>query len=289
MQANVAVILIAHNGAEFSRHCLEGMLRASDLPMELFLVDNGSTDATPALHAEMAPAFERAGVRVVSWRNAENKGCSLARNEPWQQATAKYVVFMDNDAVPRTRRWLSRLEARMEADPSLAILGPKMVYPFLPHRIQCAGVSVSPMGRIAFLGRGEDRLDPRYNQFRECPALISATWIMRNDLRERVGLLDELFHPVQYEDIDLCLRATQAGLKVAYTPEVEMYHFEGMTTASFGQQEYQVNIARNSLKFREKWHQVFCHYPQELPLEAYRWRHRDELGLQPVLDLSLAD
>jgi GT2 family glycosyltransferase len=113
--------------------------------------------------------------------------------------------------------------------------------------------------------------------------------MMRTDLRDRIGYLDELFHPVQYEDIDLCLRARQADLRVAYVPDVEMYHFEGITTASFGADEYRVTIARNSLKFRGKWHELYRTFPDELPTEEYRWLRREELRLTPVLDLAYAE
>jgi len=252
-------------------------------------VDNGSTDETPAVSQRFGPEFEAAGVEFSTWRNEENKGCSAARNEAWAKARSKYVVLLDNDAAACSRHWLSRLEQVMERDASLGIVGPKLVYPFLPHPIQCAGVSISRLGRIAFRGRGKPRDDPRFGEFQRVHALISACWIMRTELSDRVGRLDELFHPVQYEDLDLCLRAARAGYGIAVAPEVEMYHFEGMTTASFGQKEYQRNIARNSLKFRERWHDVIRTFEDEFAPEEYRWRRRDELGLTPELDLAMCD
>jgi len=230
-----------------------------------------------------------AGIAFKTWRNAENKGCSVARNEAWAQAESRYVVFMDNDAAVCSRHWLSSLEAQMETDSHLCILGPKLIYPYKPHPIQCAGVSISRLGRIAFRGRGRPRDAAGFSESREVHALISACWIMRNDLRDSVGYLDELFHPVQYEDLDLCLRVRQAGYAVAYTPAVEMYHFEGITTASFGAQEYRENIARNSLKFRERWHELFKTFTDEFTASEYRWLRRDELGLRRELDLAYCD
>jgi GT2 family glycosyltransferase len=285
-QCNCALVILAHNGVEFTERCVRSVLGAADLPTELFLIDNGSTDATPELLRCLAPQVTGAGVRFHTWRNAENKGCSAARNEAWAKVTAPCTLFMDNDTAVCTRDWLSRLERRMAADASLGILGPKLIYPYAPHPIQCAGVSISRMGRIAFMGRGSPRHDPRYAEARRVHALISACWIMRTDLRERVGYLDELFHPVQYEDLDLCLRAEAASLANQYTPEVEIYHFEGITTASFGAQAYRGTIARNSQKFRERWHGRFKTFTDELAPEDYRWLPRNELGLTPVLDLA---
>lgn len=284
-----SIIILAHDGAEFTAHCLTSILRAGDRPRELFLVDNASEDRTPALIREFTPKFEDAGIRFVTWRNDENKGCSAARNDAWIKAKCKYVVLMDNDTAVCSRLWLSTFEKQMESDPRLGILGPKLIYPYKPHPIQCAGVTINRLGRIAFRGRGKPRTEPRFGEYRNMHALISACWVMRTDLRETVGYLDELFHPVQYEDLDLCLKATRKGYAVAYTPAVEMYHFEGITTASFGQKEYQKNIARNSLKFRERWHEVFSTYEDELPSEEFRWLRRDELGLTPELDLTVAE
>jgi GT2 family glycosyltransferase len=287
--ADCAIVILAHNGAPFTRHCLESILGAAVLPAELFLVDNASEDETPALLQEMAPRCRAAGIALSTWRNRENKGCSLARNEAWQDVRSTYTVFLDNDAAVCTRTWLERLLNAFRERPQLGILGPKLIYPYEPHPIQCAGVSINRFGRIAFRGRGNPRHDPRYDTYWPTWSLISACWMMRTDLRERVGTLDECFHPVQYEDLDLCIRARLAGFEVAYTPSVEMYHFEGITTAASGQKEYQRNIARNSLTFRARYHELFKTFTEELPPAEYRWRQRDELGLTPTLDLSYAD
>jgi len=278
--------MLAHNGAQFTRHALEGILKADTLPWEMFLVDNFSSDETPELIKEFEPRFKDAGIAFTTWRNQENKGCSLARNEAWLKATSKYTIFIDNDAVVCTPNWLEEFIRVFDENPRLGILGAKMIYPYIPHKIQCAGVGISKLGRISFRGRGADRFDPRYQELWKTWALISACWMMRTDLRDSVGLLDELFHPVQYEDLDLCVRARLAGYEVAYTPAVEMYHFEGITTASFGKDEYAINIARNSLKFRERYHKLFKDMDDTLPPEEYRWLKRSELGLLPELDLE---
>jgi len=283
----VSIVMLAHNGAEFTRHTLESILAANSQPTEIFLVDNASDDDTPALIAEFRQRFLTAGIAFTSWRNDENLGCSLARNQAWEKASCPYTVLLDNDAPVRSSRWLEIFLEEMSTRPRLGILGPKIVYPYLPHKIQCAGVAISRLGRIAFCGRGQELETPAFAAYRPVKALISACWIMRTCLREDIGYLDELFHPVQYEDLDLCVRARLKGWEVAYTPRVEMYHFEGITTASWGQEQYQVNIARNSLKFRQRYHELFRSDYDDLPAENFRWLPRAELGLRQELDLRL--
>jgi GT2 family glycosyltransferase len=192
---------------------------------------------------------------------------------------------MDNDTAVCTPDWLARLVAEFTRDPRLGIVGPKLIYPFAPHPIQCAGVGINPLGRIRFRGRGRPRHDPEYVQPAEVPALISACWMMPNSFLTELGGLDPLFHPVQYEDLDYCVRVTQAGYRCRYTPAVEMYHFEGRTTGAGGKEQYVRVIAANSLKFRQKWRSVLAALPPD-PAD-YRWCPDAELGLTDTLDLSL--
>ncbi len=285
--ADCSIVILAHNGADFTRRCLQSLRQAEALPRQLVFANNGSTDHTAAILDEELPRLRQAGIEVITWTNSENLGCSEGRNQAWAHATSTYTLFLDNDTAVCTRNWLDLLVEEMDAEPDLGILGPKLIYPFLPHPIQCAGVGLSPVGRVRFRGRGAPRFDPRYTTHARVPVLISACWIMRNRFLRELGGLDPLFHPVQYEDLDYCMRVNQAGYHCAYTPRVEMYHFEGKTTAAAGKPHYVRVIAENSAKFRRKWHADLKQLPPDP--EDFRWLPDDQLGLTDQLDLALAD
>jgi GT2 family glycosyltransferase len=285
MNADVAIVILARNGVACTRLCLEAILESCPLPRQLILVDNESSDETPAVLAGYIPRAQAAGIEVISWRNPEHLGCSDARNQAWERATTGYVVFLDNDCVVRSRDWLASLVAEFANDPELGIVGPKLLYPFRSHKIQCAGVSINPVGRVRFCGRGQPRDVAEFASRRQVVALISACWMMRNDLRESIGMLDPLFHPVQYEDLDLCMRVNEAGMHCAYTPAVEMYHFEGTTTAAKGDAAYQRVIVANSAKFRKKWREAIRQLAPD-PTD-FRWRGHAEMDLGSEIDLSI--
>ena len=284
MTADVAIVILARNGVEFTRHCLAGILASTPLPRQVILVDNESSDDTPAAIAEFASEAEPAGIELITWRNPEHLGCSEARNMAWAKATTRYTVFLDNDCVVRSRNWLARLIAEFANDPDLGIVGPKLLYPLRPHKIQCAGVSINPVGRVRFCGRGEPREAAEFASPRQVVALISACWMMRTDLRDSIGMLDPLFHPVQYEDLDLCMRVNEAGMHCAYTPTVEMYHFEGSTTAAKGDIDYQRTIVANSAKFRKKWREAIRLLPPDSA--DFRWKSHAEMDLGTEVDLT---
>ena len=253
----VSIVVLAHNKAAYTARCFEGLVRSTYRPVEVVAIDNGSTDDTPALFASFARDAEQAGVDFRPTRLEENVGAASGRNLALEQVEGDYIVFLDNDVVPRTLSWLERLMAVLAGDRSIGIVGPKLVYPFPPHLIQFAGGAVTPTGWVQFCGRGEPRDAPEFNEPREVQCLISACWMMTWDLYQRVGKLDEAFNPLQFEDIDYCYRARYAGYRVAYEPSVEMYHFENVTSGDTPQINYTYVTIKNGMRFKKKWRSMF--------------------------------
>lgn len=288
-KVDCSVIILVHNGLEYTQKCFANLLAASSKPREVICVNNGSTDGTAEFLKSMKNHFKTANIDFNILTNTENLGCSVARNMAWEKAHGKYIVFMDNDAAVCTGNWLEIMAEFLETNHNYALVGAKMIYPFKPHSIQCAGVNISPKGRICFRGRGKKRDDEKYNTTTDVHALISACWMMHSSLAQSIGMLDKEFHPVQYEDIDFCMRILEKGMNIAYLNTVEIYHFEGMTTASFGQENYVKNIAANSAKFREKWQKIFSTFKEQETPESYKWLSREELNLTSEENLKILD
>lgn len=253
----VSLIVLSHNKAEHTRRCFRGLVQSSYRPFEVLAVDNGSTDATPALYAAFAQDAEAAGIAFRPTRLDHNVGAVTGRNLALQQVRGDTIVFLDNDVVVRTRSWLERLMAALAADGRAGIVGPKLVYPFPPYLIQFAGGAVTPTGWVHFLGRGEPREAPAFNVPREVQCLISACWMMPRRLYDELGPLDEGFNPLQFEDIDYCYRARERGHKVLYLPSVEMYHFENVTSGDTPTINYRYVTVKNGMRFKRRWRSMF--------------------------------
>jgi O-antigen biosynthesis protein len=250
---SVSILILAHNKSAYTRRCLDSLPASSLRPFEVVLVDNGSTDDTPALFDAWQSRAEADGIAVQRLRLETNEGAIRGRNAGMELMRGKYWVFLDNDAVIRSRGWLEKLGAILENDPSIGAVGPKLVYALPPHGIQCAGCDVTKGGRVIFRGRGEERLSPAFNTPRDCQTLISACWMMRADVAKKIGPLDERFSPVQFEDIDYCYRIREAGFRCVYEPSVEMYHFENVTTGRTAELNYPYLTVKNGIKFKDKW------------------------------------
>lgn len=269
-----SLITLSHDKLAVTRRCAAALLRHThfDGAAELIAVDNGSRDGSAEWLGRELPALGAAqGVAVRVIANDGNSGCSTARNQALAVARGSYAVFCDNDVEPRTRSWLTLLRERIEAEPRAGMAGAKMVYPYPPHAIQCAGVGISPRGHVCFRGRGEARDDPHFNRAEPVQCLISACLMARRGLLRECGGFDEAFNPVQFEDFDLCYRLRERGWETWYEPAAEMYHFESVTTQGTPSIANAAVVVRNGLLFQRRWRHMFA-AEEGATEEQCRWR-----------------
>jgi O-antigen biosynthesis protein len=287
--APVAVLVVHHNKLAYSRLCLESLLQSRPLPAQVVAVDNGSTDGTAEyLRDEFPRLAEGAGVALSLVANEGNAGACTARNQGLERVAQPLVAFCDNDLVVRSRGWLAALQDALEAAPGNGVVGPRLVYPFEPYDIECAGVAISPGGRVQYRGRGRARLEPEFDRPCEVQCLISACWLMRREVTDQLGGLDEVFNPAQFEDFDLCYRARAAGWRVLYEPRAEMYHFENVTTDGSAAMPFRKTTIRNGLEFKRRWRGMF-EGEGGPPDEHCQWarletRPLELTGVPPVVD-----
>jgi GT2 family glycosyltransferase len=181
-------------------------------------------DASGAEHVAALRAI--AGIEVLAGeRNAgfaANVNRGLRACDP-----ARDVVVLNSDMEARPG-WLACLQFAASQEDDIGVVGARLVYP--DGRIQFAGT-------VRNLGAPE-WFDHRYRFKPEGwgpagvagpeLAVTGACMYLTRALRERVGLFDERY-PMAYEDVDLCLRSWQAGLRVLYFPAASLYHHESVT------------------------------------------------------------
>jgi glycosyltransferase involved in cell wall biosynthesis len=112
----VSVLLAVSNGEPYVRTALESVLRQSVADLELLVVDDGSTDATPAILAQI----EDDRLRVL--RHDDRRGLAASLNRALDEARGRYVARLDADDVALPRR-LERQLHRLRSRPPVALAG----------------------------------------------------------------------------------------------------------------------------------------------------------------------
>jgi O-antigen biosynthesis protein len=246
-----SLIILHHNKADYSQACLQSLLATSARPLEIINVDNGSQDATPEVLDSWENQAQAHGIETRRLSFDSNIGAVRGRNEAVAIARGDYIAFLDNDTLLAQADWLEKLREFLDADERRAIVAPKLLFPWEPFLIECCGCGISPGGRVQYIGRGAARDELTEPQEVQCA--ISAAWLMTRRLVEAIGVLDEAYSPVQYEDLDYCYRAREAGAQVWTLPSVELYHFEHTTTAGSDDINFKYVTTKNGILFKKRW------------------------------------
>lgn len=215
-----SIIIPVWNKADLTRQCLEALAATTHgIEYEVIIVDNGSTDETPALLAGLG-----GDVQVI--RNQENLGFAKACNQGAKAARGRYLVFLNNGTIPQPG-WLDALVREVEDHADVAVVGSKLLYP--DGTIQHAGVAFSRAWFTPYhLYRGCPADAPAVNRRREFQSVTGACMLVRREVFEEVGGFDEGYRN-GFEDVDLCLKIKERGGRVVYQPKSVLYHLESRT------------------------------------------------------------
>jgi GT2 family glycosyltransferase len=217
----VSIVVVLWNRAELTLRCLRAISEEPDLPVEVILVDNQSTDDTAALLAQIS------GATVL--RNTSNLGFTVAANCGATAAQGDLLLFLNNDAelMPGALR---RLVATIAADPTIGAVGGKLVFP--GGRLQEAGSIIWSDGSCDAYGRFGDPDASEFNFQRDVDFCSGAFLLTRRRLFKELGGFDERYEPAYYEDVDYCVKLWQAGQRVVYQPAAVAIHFEFASSSS---------------------------------------------------------
>ena len=179
---------------------------------EVIVVDNGSTDATSAVCAQLEKEFPTVFQRVF----LPIPGLSRARNTGFAAARGDIIAYLDDDVLPR-KDWLAVICHEFTTDPQLGILS---------GRVELWNPEDLPFS----IRRKEQRCEFQelYDAF---SLLIGCNFAIHRTVIEKIGLFDlelgrgGLFDSA--EDSDFFYRAWKAGQKLVYTPSLFVHHDHG--------------------------------------------------------------
>jgi GT2 family glycosyltransferase len=273
----VSIIIPVYNEVNYTQSCLEELRKT--LPQnfrgEIIVVDDASSDETPAVLKQFAETDER--IKVL--RNPENAGFIASCNRGAQEASGEIIVFLNNDTLP-VEGWLPPLLRVLRDKPGAGAVGGKLVYP--DGTLQEAGGVIFSDGSGCNFGKHEKAPNaPLYNFLREVDYCSGALLATRRALFLELGGFDTRFQPAYYEDADYCFSLRARGYRVYYQPESVIVHFEGAssgTDMTTGVKSYQ---AVNRGKFVEKWSDILTHQPP--PPQRYDFATLHDLSLSRSL------
>jgi GT2 family glycosyltransferase len=257
-RAKCAVVVPLYGRHDFM---LNQLLAFSDDPdfvagVELVYVIDDHTLVSPL--AVDAPMFEASfGVpfRIV-W-SGENRGFSGATNVGVANSRAPFVLLLNSDVIPIAAGWLEHMRSLLASHPKIGMLGARLHHP--NGAIQHDGMEFQwePTWQ-AYLNKHPGAGLPGLacsEKFIYRQAVTAACVLMRREIYEAVGGLDEKFFIGDFEDSDLCLKVREKGLEIACVPfPPTLIHLERQSLKAIGTPSFRDYVARyNACRHQTRW------------------------------------
>ncbi len=221
---SISAVILSFNAANDLDRCVRSLIEVEELEAgrdQVLVVDNGSTDETPGVLDRLEKAFPDL---VDVTRLPVNRGTTAPRNLAFAKARGDHLLVLDSDINFR-KPVLAPLLEQLEADPSIGIVAPALIFPDGRRQMSTDVFPTIPrkLERLLRLRAIERRSLCSSPSSRAVDYAISAFWLMRRELIELVGPLDErIFYAP--EDVDFCLRAWLRGRRVVLRPDLEVVH-----------------------------------------------------------------
>jgi GT2 family glycosyltransferase len=229
----LAIIIVSYN----SRGDLENALRAltatpANVAHEIVVVDNASSDSTPAYVREHWPQ-----VRLIA--SESNLGFSQANNLGIRSTSSELVLLANPDTII-TAAAVDRLVAIIDSLPEVAIVGPRIVDG--QGRAELSfGAMISPWAELRqkILVRGNDRgwppitalVERMTRRARRVDWVSGACLLVRRTDLDQVGGFDPRFF-MYAEDVDLCAAVRARGRAVFFAADPQVVHLRGRSGVS---------------------------------------------------------
>jgi O-antigen biosynthesis protein len=221
-----SVVVCSHNGARTIGETLHALSVVDYPDFEVIVVDDGSTDETPAI----ATSF---GAQVIS---TPNRGLSNARNTGLEAATGEIVAYVDDDASPDPH-WLRYLAATFVRTSHAAVGGPNI--PPADEGPVAACVAKAPGGPIHVLLSDD-----------EAEHIPGCNMAVRREALEAIGGFDPQFR-VAGDDVDVCWRLQERGWTLGFSPAAVVWHRRRDSVRGYWRQQESYGKAEALLE--RKW------------------------------------
>jgi len=213
----VGIVILSWNRARDTLACLASLERVDYPARQVIVVDNGSTDGSPALIRQQYPSV----VLLASGRNLGFAGgCNLGMAAALRIGV-RYVLLLNNDTEVAPD-FLGRLVAAAERSPDVGMVGPTIYYHEHPDVIWSAGGMVDRYGTPRH-DRVDTPDDGTLPPVREVDYVTGCAILVKRSVIERIGFLDDRFF-AYFEETEWCARARRVGFRVLHVPEARVWH-----------------------------------------------------------------
>lgn len=239
IKPKLSVIILNYNTKELLSDCLNSVkANMNEVPMEVIVSDNSSTDGSQAMIKKDFP--------WVKFIEGENGGFSKGNNRAKPYARGEMVLFLNPDTIVY-KNVFAKTVRYLDEHPRVGALTCKLILPDGSMDKDVRRKFPTPL--VSFnklvLGRSYDY----YYEYipdtttHEVEAIQGAFFLTYKKLLDKVGWFDERYF-FDGEDVDLCYQIHKAGYSLVYYPDVYITHLKGVTKGKVKKWRFKVTDAQ---------------------------------------------
>jgi GT2 family glycosyltransferase len=227
---DVSIIIVNWNGQDLLRTCLDAVIATTrQVTYEIIVVDNHSTDGSPAMVKRDYPA-----VRLVE--NTDNAGFPRGNNQGIAISQGRYVLLLNSDAFVKANT-IDYMVQFMDTHPDAGMSACRLRYG--DGTLQPSCMAFPTLETEFYIASNLNNFFPKspvfgkymmthwdYNDTREVDAILGAFMLVRASAIQTVGGMDEGYF-MYSEEVDWCYQFKQHGWKIYFVPDVECTHLWG--------------------------------------------------------------
>jgi len=232
---DLTISIVSWNVKDLLNACLKSIFEnAKNISFEVYVSDNASSDGSVDMVKNLFPQ-----VKVIA--NKTNLGYPIANNQIIRKAEGRYIILLNPDTVI-TPGSLETLVKFMDEHQDAGSIGPRLEYPDGSDQPSCRSFPTleTELYRALFLDQifPKSRIFGKYmmsywkhNDTREVDQLMGAAMLVRKEVIDQIGLMDEniIFW---FDEVDWCKRIKDSKWKIYFTEKAKIYHYKNK---AFGQ------------------------------------------------------
>jgi GT2 family glycosyltransferase len=272
----VTIVIPTRNRRDLLESCLQSLQPALlKRDCEIIVIDNDSTDPDTL---DFLASIDGGGTKVV--RMPGDFNFARLMNAAAALATGEFLCLLNNDVLAIDDDWLEEMLGRLTAA-DVGAVGALLLWP--SGVVQHGGVTLGP--NFAATHAFNDRLegDAGYGDLlrvaHQCSAVTAACLLTRRQDFLDLGGMDEFRFPINFNDVDYCLKLRAAGKRIVFTPHAKLRHLESASRGADTRPDRKARLERELRNLRAKWANVLEADPfyspvlslDPIPFSALAW------------------
>lgn len=229
-----SMIISNRNGLPLLQRCIQSIQKYTDTPYEIIVVDGGSTDGSVEYCRQQQ-------VRFIS--TPSSRGFTRSYNLGLHLGSGDALLLLNNDVVA-SPRWLSNLLNCLYSSEEIGIVGP-VTRPTSSKQMADMPTN-TPKHSAEMINLPDSR------KWQSVERLAGFCFLIKRELVERIGFLDEQFPPGYFEN-DYCYRARLSGYRLLMAGDTFVFDLGSACHNKEGNQQVQNLANPNDHKFVQKW------------------------------------